>query len=62
MLDGTTVWSVVRNEHRIDAAHFYAHTDAGWYDLGPGTTGSLVTCAGDAYFTRDPARAATRHA
>jgi hypothetical protein len=54
MLDGTTVWSVVRNEHRIDAAHFYAHTDAGWFDLGPGTTGSLVTCAGDAFFTRDP--------
>jgi hypothetical protein len=55
MLDGTTVWSVVRNEHRIDAAHFYAHTDAGWYDLGPGTTGSLVTCAGDAFFIRDSA-------
>jgi hypothetical protein len=54
LLDGTTVWSVVRNEHRIDAARFYAHTDAGWYDLGPGTTGSLVTCDGDAFFTRDP--------
>jgi hypothetical protein len=53
MLDGTTVWSVVRNEHRIDAAHYYAHTDAGWYDLGAGTTGSLVTCDGDAFFTRD---------
>lgn len=55
ILDGTTVWSVVRNEHRIESARFYAHTDAGWYDLGPGTTGSLVTCAGNAYFTRDPA-------
>jgi hypothetical protein len=55
MLDGTTVWSVVRNEHRIDAAHFYAHTDSGWYDLGPGTTGSLVICGGSAFFTRDPA-------
>jgi hypothetical protein len=55
VLDSTTVWSVVRNEHRIDAAHFYAHTDTGWYDLGPGTTGSLVTCAGSAFFTRDPA-------
>jgi hypothetical protein len=53
MLDGTTVWSLVRNEHRIDAAHFYAHTDVGWYDLGPGTTGSLVACVGDAYFIRD---------
>ena len=55
LLDGTTIWSVVRNEHRIDAAHFYAHTDAGWFDLGAGTTGSLVTCDGTAFFTRDPA-------
>jgi hypothetical protein len=54
LLDGTTVWSVVPNDHRIDAAHFYAHTDGGWYDLGPGTSGSLVTCDGSAYFTRDP--------
>jgi hypothetical protein len=48
------VWSVVPNEHRIEAAHFYAHTDAGWFDLGRGTSGSLVTCAGSSYFTRDP--------
>jgi hypothetical protein len=54
LLDGSTVWSVIPNDHRIDAAHFYAHTDAGWYDLGPGTSGSLVTCDGSAYFTRDP--------
>jgi hypothetical protein len=54
ILDGTTIWSVVRNEHRIELGHFYAHTDAGWFDLGPGATGSLVTCAGSAYFTRDP--------
>lgn len=53
-LDGTTVWSVVPKDRRIEAAHFYAHTDSGWYDLGPGTSGSLVTCAGSAYFTRDP--------
>ena len=45
---------MVPNEHRIDVAHFYAHTDDGWYDLGPGTSGSLVTCDGAAYFTRDP--------
>jgi hypothetical protein len=54
LLDGTTIWSVVQNAHRIDAAHFYAHTDSGWWDLGPGTSGSLVTCDGSAYFTRDP--------
>jgi hypothetical protein len=55
LLGGTAVWSVVPKDRRIEAAHFYAHTDTGWYDLGPGTSGSLVTCAGSAYFTRDPA-------
>lgn len=48
------VWSVVPKERRIEAAHFYAHTAGGWYDLGPGTSGSLVTCDGASYFTRDP--------
>jgi hypothetical protein len=48
------VWSVVPKERRIEAAHFYAHTETGWYDLGPGTSGSLVTCGGSSYFTRDP--------
>jgi hypothetical protein len=55
LLDGTTVWSVVPKDRRIDAGRFYAHTDRGWFDLGPGTSGSLVTCAGSAFFTRDPA-------
>jgi hypothetical protein len=54
LLDDTTVWSVVPKDQRIEAAHFYAHTDAGWYDLGAGTSGTLVTCHGSAYFTRDP--------
>ena len=45
---------MVPKERRIEAAHFYAHTTSGWYDLGPGTSGSLVACAGAAYFTRDP--------
>ena len=55
LVGGSTIWSVVPNEHRIDVAHFYAHTASGWYDLGPGTSGSLVTCDGAAFFTRDPA-------
>jgi hypothetical protein len=55
LLGDTTVWSVVPNEHRIEAARFFAHTDTGWYALGRGTSGSLVACAGAAYFTRDPA-------
>ena len=52
---GNAVWSVVANQHRIEAAHFYAHTAAGWFDLGPGVSGSLVSCAGSSFFTRDPA-------
>jgi hypothetical protein len=54
LVDGTTIWSVVPKDQQIEAAHFYAHTQSGWYDLGPGTSGSLVTCDRSAYFTRDP--------
>lgn len=52
---GGVVWSVVPRPQRIEVAHFYARTPGGWYDLGRGTSGSLVTCAGSAYFVRDPA-------
>jgi hypothetical protein len=55
LTDAGAVWSVVPKERRVELAHFYAHTAGGWYDLGPGTSGSLVTCAGSSYFTRDPA-------
>jgi hypothetical protein len=54
-LHGGAVWSVIPRERQIEAAHFYAHTTGGWYDLGPGTSGSLVACGGAAYFVRDPA-------
>ena len=54
MPDGA-IWSVIPKERRIEAAHFYAHSAVGWYDLGPGASGSLVACAGAAYFARDPA-------
>jgi hypothetical protein len=57
-LPGGTAWSVIPKERRIEVAHFYAHAADGWYDLGIGTSGSLVACAGAAYFVRDPA---TRH-
>ena len=53
LLGGTAVWSVVPNQRRIEAAHFYARTERGWWDLGPGTSGSLVVCGGSAFFTRD---------
>jgi hypothetical protein len=53
-LDGGAIWSVVPKDRHTEAARFYAHTGTGWYDLGRGTTGSLVPCAGSAYFVRDP--------
>ncbi len=52
---GGVVWSVVPKERRVEAAHFLSHTSAGWFDLGRGTSGTLVACAGAAYFVRDPA-------
>ncbi len=47
---------MVENERRIEAAHFYARVGDGYFDLGPGTSGSLTPCAGSAYFVRDPQR------
>lgn len=54
LMDGGAVWSVVPKAKRIEEAHFYARSDDSWFDLGPGTSGSLVWCAGSAYFVRDP--------
>jgi hypothetical protein len=53
--DGS-VWSVIPNEHKIEQAHVYAHTGAGWLDLGPATAGTLTWCGDAAYFVRDPQR------
>jgi hypothetical protein len=56
LLDDGAVWSVVPHQRRIEVAHLYAHTATGWWDLGRGTSGTLVGCAGAAYFVRDPHR------
>lgn len=48
------VWSTIPDERRIEEAHFFASAAGERVDLGPGTAGSLVWCAGAAYFTRDP--------
>lgn len=56
LLDDGAAWSVVENEQRIEAAHFYARVGEGYFDLGPGSSGSLTPCAGSAYFVRDPQR------
>jgi hypothetical protein len=58
-LDGGAIWSVVPKNSHVEAAHFYARTgdpgDDGWFDLGRGTSGTLVVCGDAAYFARDPA-------
>ena len=56
LTDDGAVWSVVPNEKRIEAAQFYARVGDGYFDLGPGTSGSLTWCGGSAYFVRDPQR------
>ncbi len=48
------VWSEVPTPKRQENADFHARLGDATYDLGPGTTGSLVWCAGAAYFVRDP--------
>ncbi len=47
------IWSVVRNENRVEQGEFLAATGGGYVDLGVGTTGSLTWCGDSAYFVRD---------
>ncbi len=54
--DDGAVWSVVTDEHRVAEAHFHASAGGQDADLGPGTSGTLVWCAGAAWFVRDPQR------
>ncbi|MDX6299541.1 MAG: hypothetical protein QOF53_755 [Nocardioidaceae bacterium] len=48
------IWSVIPQEDDVDAAEFFARVGDGYFDLGPGTSGTLVPCADAAYFVRDP--------
>ncbi len=50
------VWSVVKNQNRVEQGEFYARTDSGYVDLGVGTTGTLTWCGDSAYFVRDSQR------
>ena len=52
--DDTAVWSVIPKEDDIDTAEFFVRAGEDYYDLGPGTSGTLVPCADAAYFVRDP--------
>jgi hypothetical protein len=54
--DDEGVWSVIPKEQDVEAAEFFARAGADYYALGPGTSGTLVPCAGSAYFVRDPQR------
>jgi hypothetical protein len=54
LADDETIWSVIPKENDIDAAEFFARDGEAFYDLGPGTSGTLVPCADAAYFVRDP--------
>jgi len=47
------VWSVVKNENRVELGEFYASSNGGFFDLGVGTTGTLTWCGDSAYFVRD---------
>jgi len=54
--DDAAVWSVIPKEADTDAAEFFARVGADYFDLGPGMSGTLVPCAGAAYFVGDPQR------
>jgi hypothetical protein len=56
LTDGGAVWSVIPRERQIENAHLYARVGEDYFDLGPGTAGSLVWCGGASYFVRDPQR------
>ena len=56
LIDDGAVWSVIPQERRTEEAHLYARVGEGYFDLGPGTSGTLTPCGDAAYFVRDPQR------
>jgi hypothetical protein len=52
--DDQAVWSVIPDESDVDAAQFFARNGDDYFDLGPGSSSTLVPCADAAYFVRDP--------
>ncbi len=49
------IFSEVPKPKRQEAAVFRAVVDGATQELGPGTTGTLISCGGDAFFVSDPA-------
>jgi hypothetical protein len=56
VVDDGAVWSVVPKQNRIEEARYYARSGDEYFDLGPGTSGTLAWCGGAAYFAQDPLR------
>jgi hypothetical protein len=56
LTDEGAVWSVVPKQTRIEEARYYARVGEEYFDLGPGTSGTLVWCGQAAYFAQDPVR------
>ena len=54
LLEDAAVWSVIPKERRIEEAHLYSRVGDGYFDLGPGVSGTLTACDDAAYFVRDP--------
>ena len=48
------VWSEVPKKRRQEEAHFHAFAPGGFFDLGPGTTGTATPCGDSVFFVRDP--------
>lgn len=51
---GGAIWSEVPRPKRQEVAVFYATLDGAPQQLAKGTTGSLTSCGGDAFFVSDP--------
>lgn len=47
------IWTVIPNENQVETGAVRARIDDGYYDLGSSLTGSLVWCAGAAYFSQN---------
>lgn len=48
------VWSEVPKPRRQEEAHVYASAGGALFDLGPGTTGTVLPCGDSVFFVRDP--------
>ncbi|MGZ8738753.1 MAG: hypothetical protein ACXWW7_16430, partial [Nocardioides sp.] len=56
LVEDGAVWSVLPNEKQVENARLVARSGRDWFDLGPGTSGTLRWCGDAAYFVRDPQR------